>query len=351
MKLALPPRVPFEEILVFTQNLSTMVKAGVSLGEALPALSHNTEQKTMRRVLIDVAGRVEKGGTLSESLARYPKIFPVLYTSLIEVGEQSGRLSEVLSQLFLQLKKTHDLRAKVRGALIYPTFVVSAMIVIGTLMLIFVVPKITVIFSDVNVTLPLPTRILISVSHFFQNHALLILAGLPVLVIGLILLARQPPVRFRLHQFFLVLPIFGSIAKKINLAAFTRTLSSLIKTDLPIVQSFKLTAPTLGNVLYQQALTASESRLAKGETMAAILNDWPRLFPPLVIQMISTGEKSGSLDSILEETADFYERQVSEIMTNLPSLLEPILIILLGIGVAGIALAIMMPMYSLTQAF
>lgn len=351
MKLSLPIHVPFEEILIFTQNLSTMIRAGVSLGEALPALSQNTEHKTLRRILIDIAANVERGNTLAMSLARYPKIFPVLYTSLIEVGEQSGRLSEVLAQLFLQLKKTHDLRAKVRGALIYPTFVVSAMIIISILMLIFVVPKITGIFSDVNVTLPLPTRILIAISHFFQNHALLILAGLPLVVIGLAIVARQPPVRFRLHQLLLILPIFGSIAKKINLAAFARTLSSLIKTDLPIVKSFKLTAPTLGNVLYQQALVAAEGRLAKGETVASVLSGSPNLFPPLLIQMISTGEKSGALDSILEETADFYERQVSETMTNLPSLLEPILIILLGIGVAGMALAIIMPMYSLTQAF
>ena len=147
------------------------------------------------------------------------------------------------------------------------------------------------------------------------------------------------------------MPIIGPISKKINLAAFARTLSSLLKTDLSLVDSFRLTSPTLGNILYQEAIISAQGRLAKGDTVASTLDEWPRLFPPLVQQMIATGEKSGSLDSILEETADFYERQINEIMTNLPSLLEPILIILLGIGVAGMAMAIIMPMYSLTQAF
>lgn len=349
-KFSLPTRVPFDEVLIFTQNLSTMIRAGVSLGEALPALSQNTEHKTLQRILTEIAASVEKGQGFALSLARYPTVFPLLYTSLIQVGEESGKLSEQLAQLFLQLKKTHDLRAKVRGALIYPTFVVSAMIIIGTLMMIFVVPKITSIFTEVNVKLPLPTRILIAISGFFQQQAWLILLALPVLIIGIIYLTRRPAIRYRLHYLLLRLPIIGPISKKINLAAFARTLSSLLKTDLSIVESFKLTAPTLSNVLYQEAITKAQDRLARGETVANVLADWPKLFPPLVRQMITTGEKSGALDTILEETADFYERQVSETMSNLPSLLEPILIILLGIGVAGLSVAIIMPIYSLTEA-
>lgn len=343
-------RVSPVEKVFFTQNLQVMVRAGLPLATALKTIATQTNHRGFAEVLGEIAAEVERGIPLSDGLAKYPKIFSDLYVNMVRAGEKSGKLDEVLVQITNQLRKNHALVSKVRGALTYPIIVVIAMVGIGIGMMIFVVPKISQVFADVNAQLPLPTRILIATSNFLVDHGWWVLAGAILLIIALGRGVRTAKGRLLWHGLILRLPIISSIVKKINLAKFSRTFSSLLKTDIPIVQAFHITSSTLGSVLYRNAIETASERVKKGVAVAAILRDYPRLFPPLITQMTAVGEETGTLDTILTELAEFYEEDVDRTMSNLATIIEPILMILLGFGVGGMAVAIILPMYSLAQA-
>lgn len=343
-------RVKMVEKVFFTQNLQVMVKAGLSVSVALKTLAMQTSNKNFQTILIDLHQKVDKGNALADALALYPKVFPELFINMVRAGEKSGKLEEVLLQLTVQLRKSHTLIAKVRGAMTYPVIVVTAMVGIGIAMMVLVIPKITGIFEEVNATLPLPTRILIGISDFTINNGVWLAIGFVVLVILFIKTIHTKKGRFIWHGLLLKLPIIAQILRKINLAKFSRTFSSLIKTDIPVVQSFQITASTLGNAHYRQAIENAAERVKKGVQMATILGEYPKLFPPLVVQMVSVGEETGTIDTILDELANFYEEDVDRTMSNLTTILEPVLILLLGAGVGGMAVAIILPIYTLTQS-
>ena len=350
-KLPFFNQVKMVEKIFFTQNLQVMVKAGLSVSIALKTLAQQTTNKAFQIILIDLHQRVDKGDSLADSLALYPKVFPELFVNMVKAGEKSGKLEDVLLQLTTQLRKSHALIAKVRGALTYPIIVITAMIGIGIAMITLVIPKITGIFEEVNATLPLPTRILIAISDFAVAHGL-ILAGLSIaMAIIFVRLIHSPRGRFIWHGLLLSLPILAPILRKINLAKFARTFSSLIKTDIPVVQAFQITASTLGNSHYRAAVESAAERVKKGVQIATILKEYDKLFPPLIVQMVLVGEETGTIDTILEELAAFYEDDVDRTMSNLTTILEPVLILILGLGVGALAVSIIMPIYSLTQSF
>lgn len=343
-------RVTPAEKIFFTQNLQVMVRAGLSVGVALKTLSQQTSNKAMRSVLLEVYTKVDRGIPLSDALADHPKVFSELYVNMVRAGEKSGKLEDVLAQLTTQLRKSHALISKVRGALTYPIIVVCAMIGIGIAMIVFVIPKITGMFSEVNATLPLPTRVLIAVSDFTVEHGLWLAVGAIILAVAFVRIIRTKSGRRHWHAFLLKLPIMAPIIKKVNLAKFCRTFSSLMKTDIPIVQAFQITATTLGNAGYRDATERAAELVKKGVAIAAIIREHPKLFSPLMIQMVAVGEETGSLDTILEELSGFYEEDVDRTMSNLSTIIEPILMLMLGVGVGGLAISIIMPIYSLTQA-
>ena len=328
-----------------------MVKAGVPLTSALKTLSLQANGKYLQQVLLDIEERIEKGQTLAEALRPNEREFGHLMVNMIAAGESSGRLEEVLGQIYIQMTKDHEIVSRVRSALIYPAIVVTAMIVIGTGMMIFVIPKLTEIFKQSNVVLPLPTRILIAISDFMSAYALFLVPGVMLITAAFFWAIRRSPGKEIWHRFLLVLPIVGTIVKKINVARFSRTVSSFLKTDIPIVQTLNTTASVLSNVHYQNALLETARRVTKGVTMSETLKSWPKLFNPTIIQMIAVGEQAGSLDDVLVEAATFYENEVGQTMTTLPSLLEPILMVLLGLGVGSMAVAVILPLYKLTEAF
>ncbi len=342
-------RVKTVEKVFFTQNLQVMVKAGLSVSLALKTLAQQTNNKSFRDILMDLHARVDKGNTLADSMANYPKVFPEVFINMIRAGEKSGKLEEVLLQLTTQLRKSHALIAKVRGALTYPVVVITAMIGIGIAMMVLVIPKITGIFEEVNATLPLPTRILMSTSDFMIAHGPILAVAFIVLAIIFWRIIHTKKGSFIWHGFLLKMPIIAPILRKINLAKYARTFSSLIKTDIPVVQSFQITASTLSNSHYRQVVEEAAEKVKKGIQIAAILGEYPKLFPPLVVQMISVGEETGTIDTILDELANFYEEDVDRTMSNLTTILEPILILILGAGVGGLAVSIILPIYSLTQ--
>src|SRR3989338_10793286 len=342
--------IKLSEKIFFVQQLGIMIKTGISLAVALRTLAEQTSSKRFKRILQDLQAQVEKGSLLSKSLEKYQRTFGELFINMVAAGEESGKLEDVLNQLFIQMKKDHDIVSKVRGAMIYPAVVVVMMVVIGTAMMVYVVPNIAGVFKELNVELPLPTRILIFISDGLLNYGLYLVVALAVIITALSMYFRTPNGKKVLHTLILRTPIMGGIVKKINLARFCRTLSSLLKTDIPIVQSFEITSRILGNVIYRKALIEAKEHLKKGISIKQSLDGYKEFFPPVVLQMIAVGEETGALDDILEESAIFYEEDVDQIMNDLPSLIEPLLITVLGVGVGGMAVAVIMPLYSISEA-
>jgi len=343
-------RVPLKERLFFVQNLSIMLKAGISLSTALKTLSQQTTNKYFIKILTDVSISVEKGSSFANSLRPYRKIFGNLFISMVEAGEISGKLEDVLKQLFIQMKKEHTLISKVKGALTYPAVIIMAMFGIGTFMIIVIVPKITSMFTEMDVELPLPTKILINVSNAIINHGIITSISFIVFVVLLIKILKTNKGKYIFQTVLLKMPIISPIVKKINLARFARNISSLLKTDIMIIKTFQITANVLGNLHYRQALMEMSQKIKKGGKLSEVINVYPQLFPPVVTQMVTIGEDTGELDNILVELAEFYEEEIDQIMENLPSIIEPLLILLLGLGVGSMAVAIIMPMYSITTA-
>jgi type IV pilus assembly protein PilC len=343
-------RVSLKDKLFFVQYLGIMLRAGISLSIALKTLAIQTENKKFSKVINDMSESVEKGVSLTESLRPHVKVFGELFVNMVEAGELSGKLEDVLNQLYVQLKKNHELISKVKGALTYPVVIVFAMVGIGIFMMIFIVPKLTSMLLEFGSELPLPTKILIAVSDALMNNGLLSLVGFILFVLIFIKTLKTYKGKFFFQTILLKMPIISPIIKKINLARFSRTVSSLLKTDIMIIKTFEISANVLGNLHYREAILVMSEKIKKGSQINEVISLYPKLFPPIVEQIVSVGEQTGELDSILTELADFYEGEVNKIMDNLPSIIEPILILALGLGVGGMAVAIIMPMYSMSAA-
>ncbi len=342
-------RIPFVQKTLFIHNLSIMIKAGLSLVAALKVLVEQIEHRGLKKITREITEQVEKGREFSAVLVEYPRLLPNVYVCMIAAGETSGKLEEALSQVAEQMKKSHELTARIKGALIYPGVILVAMIGIGAEMMLFVLPKIIVMFDDFNTELPLPTRILIAVVDFSEDNALYILAGLVACVILCIWLMRKPTVRARVHRVTVRLPIAGRIIQQINLAQGTLTLSSLLRSSLPIVEAVRVTADVESNLTYRQAWLEVSEALKKGETLSQLLGRYPRLFPPMTIGMVRVGEESGQVEGMLKELAEYYAAEVDTIMRNFATIIEPVMILIMGLSVAGIAVAVILPMYSLAQ--
>lgn len=344
MKLS---KVPLKERLFFVQHLSLMLKSGISLAIGLRTLSKQTDNKLFYKILNDLADKVEKGSSFSEALRPYTNIFGELFISMIEAGELSGKLENVLLELFVQMKKEHAIISKVKSALTYPLVIMFVMVGMGIFMMVVVIPKLTAVFIEMNIELPFATKVLVATSDFVSNNVVLTLVGLVVFVFTYVRLLKIDKFRFQVHRMMLNLPVIGIIIKKINLARFARTISSLLKTDIMIIKTFMITSNVLGNMLYQAALQDMAEEIKKGSQLHDVIGKYPKLFPPVVNQMVAIGEETGELDNILVELAGFYEEEINQIMESLPSIIEPLLILVLGIAVGGMAIAILMPMYSI----
>lgn len=343
--------VPHVQKIVFVHNLYVMTRAGLSIVDSLKILSAQMENKKLQTLILGVKAQVEKGRQLSEALSDYPKLFPPLYVSMIEAGETAGKLEDALNQVSSQMKKSQMLASHVRGALIYPAVILVAMTAIGLEMTFFVLPKIIGMFNDFHAALPLATRILIAFVKFMEAYGVIVILATVLFIFFLLWLLRKPAVKHVVHGFNLHLPIAGGIIKKINVASFTLTLSSLLSSTIPIVEAVAITSRVQTNVRYREALVVVSESLKKGLPLSEILSQFRLLFPPLVTQLILVGEETGQLEKMLAELADYYQEEVDTTMKNFSTIIEPVIILLLGLGVAGIAVAVIMPIYSLAQSF
>lgn len=341
-------RIPLKEKLFFVQHLGLMLRSGISLSSALKTLSLQTKNKKFVAILNDVAARVEKGNSFAESLSAHKSVFGELFVSMVEAGELSGKLESVLAQLFIQMKKENTLISKVKGALTYPAIILLAMFGIGAFMITMIIPKMTSMFTEMNVELPLPTKILIGISDGIVKHGFLSAIALVAFVVLIYYTLKTQRGKYLFQTLLLNTPIISPIVKKINLARFARNISSLLKTDIMIIRAFQITANVLGNLHYRAALMEMSQKIKKGGKLSETVAAYPKLFTPVVTTMIAVGEETGELDNILMELASFYEEEVDLIMENLPAIIEPLLILFLGAGVGGVAVAIIMPMYSIT---
>ncbi|HLD00022.1 MAG TPA: type II secretion system F family protein [Patescibacteria group bacterium] len=348
-KLTLFGRVSLVDKIFFTQNLQVMIRAGVSLSKALKILSDQMENQTFKEALETIRDKVESGQPLSKGLELYPKIFPEIFVNMIGAGELSGKLEETLGELLQQMKKDHELVSKIRGAMTYPAVIFVVMIGVMIAMLVFIIPNLTSIFVELKAQLPLPTRIVIAMSDFLRTQGILLAIVLAVLGVLFMRYIKTTSGKKIWHAFLLKLPIFGNIIKKVNLARFSRTLSALLKTDIPIVQSFEITSKVLANYYYKQSILEASVQVKKGSSIVETFSKYPKLYPPVINQMILVGEETGTLDSILTTIAAFYEEDVENVAKNLSSIIEPVLIVFLAGGVGGVAVAVMVPMLDLVN--
>ncbi len=341
--------VPLKEKMVFTRNLAVMVSSGLTVSRAIRNLSVQTQNKAFKKILLSVYDEVQAGRTLADGMAKYPRVFNELFVNMISVGEISGNLEEILDILALQLEKEHDLLSKVRGALIYPSVIVVAMIGIAVLMLTYILPQIIGVFKDMDVKLPATTLFIMAMSDFLRNNAILSTGIFVGAIVGTKLFAGTAPGKRFFALTFLYLPIVGGIIIKVNCARFARIYSSLLKSGIPVVHGLTIVSKTLGNVYYKDALAEAIAEVQKGVELSKIIAKYPHIFPILVTQILEVGEETGKTEVVLQRLAEFYEEEVSQITKNMSSIIEPILMLLIGGGVGFFAVAMLQPMYSVLE--
>ncbi len=343
-------KVPFKEKIIFTRQLAVMIRAGLSIIKALAALQRQTENVYFKEVIESMMKQIEGGKTLSKTMVQYPKVFPEVYTAVVRAGEETGQLADVLLNLADQQEKEADLISKVTSAMIYPAIIFLALIGVGFLVVFFVLPNLQTIFADSGQKLPLLTRLLMGFSHFARKYFFL-MAGAGV---GLFFLLRywisRDSGRLVFDKLKITLPIFGNLTKKVYMARFARTMAMLIKASLPILDSIRIIRKTINNVHYNGAFTRIEKAVESGKSLSGAINK-EKLFPTMVAQLANLGEESGTLDSVLLEVATFYDKEVDTISRNLSTLLEPLMLIIMGIGVGFVVAAVLGPIYGLVQNF
>lgn len=339
-------RITAKDKVIFTRQLGTMVKSGLPIVQALHILADQTSNKRFEEVITGISTDIEGGSNFSSALAKHPKIFDKVYINLVRSGEASGKLDETLERLAIQQEKSYRLAGKVRGALLYPAFVVVAMAVATILMLIVVIPPLKNIFAGAGADLPLPTRVLIALSDALLSYWYIFLAIAVIAVIGLRAYLVSPAGRFAWDRLKLRLPVFGSLFKKIYISRMTRTLATLVGGGVPILEALEIVSDSVGNQVYANALKEAATQVEAGVPLSTPLKANPA-FPALVPQMISVGEQTGKMDQVLGKLADFYDEEVDTVVKNLSTLMEPIIMVILGIGVGGLLIAILMPIYSL----
>ena len=343
-------RVKIKDIVIFSRQFSVLISANVSMVQAIKILIDQTSNITLKMVISEVADEVDAGSTLSEALGKRPNVFSNFYISVVRSGETSGKLDEVLSYLADEMEKDYDMMSKIKGAMIYPAFVLSSLIAVGVVMMVFVVPKLTAILTESGGELPLTTRILIGTSGFMQKYWWLLI----VIVVGLASAFRwyvkRPQGKRQLDFIKLRLPIFGHLFQLIYLVRFTRSMNTLIVGGVTIDNSLKVAAEVVGNKIYQELIEETIKEVEDGNSISSVFIN-SKTIPKMVSQMLSIGEKTGKMDVILERITNFYGREISNMVANLMALMEPLIMVVMGVAVGVMVAAVILPMYNLASNF
>ncbi len=349
-KIANFATVPLKEKIAFIQNLDLLLKSGVSAPRAMRIISKQTSNKKFRNTLDLMAGNVEAGKSLHETMSDFPKIFSHIFVSMVEVGEISGNLEKSLEYLRIQLQREADLKSKTKGAMIYPGVIISAMLIIGIALAIFVLPSLTATFKDFDTQLPFTTKLVIGFSDFMAGNAALVIGGLIGLVVGFIAFMRTAVGGRLLDTFLLNMPLINPVVKKINMARFSRILGSLMKSGISVVQGLSVTSQAMDNVYYREVLLEAAEAVKVGKPLTQALGEHQKLFPFIVTQMLSIGEETGNLENILDQLAEHFEAEVDDTMKNMSSIIEPLLLLVIGGVVGFLALALISPIYNISNS-
>lgn len=341
-------RVTSKDVVVFSRQLSVMISASVSIVRALRSAARQTTSSRLHEIVLDVANEVEGGVRLSDAFNKYPGVFGTFYVNLIRSGETSGKLDEVLQYLADQQERDYDLRQRVRGAMTYPVFVLTMLFLVGTIMMIFVVPKLTEVLRESGATLPVTTRMLILVSDFFVRFWYVVLGAVVALVLGTRAAYHTPAGKRLLDALLLRIPIFGPLLRRIYVTRITHSLATLIEGGVDMVTSLKVVSGVVGNETYRAGLIRTVQAVAAGESMAAVWKTRKEI-PDMVTQMVAVGEETGRLQQVLSRLTDFYTREINAVVANLSTVIEPVIMVLMGVAVGGLVSAIILPMYTLAQ--
>ncbi|MEK7349053.1 MAG: type II secretion system F family protein [Candidatus Eisenbacteria bacterium] len=350
-KMALPgmgPGVTTRDLAIFTRQFATMINAGLPLVQCLDILSKQTEKEPFRQVIAAVMREVEAGNTLAESLGKKENqgVFDELFVNMVEAGEAGGILDEILMRLATFIEKAEALKRKVQGAMVYPGVVMTVALVATSFMLIFIIPTFARMFTGFGAELPLPTKIVMGLSSFLRSYWWALLLGIVGTGVGIQRYYLTERGHLEIDRLLLKIPVLGDVLRKGAVARFTRTLGTLISSGVPILTGLEITARTAGNRVIQEAIMAARASIREGETIAAPLRE-SKVFPPMVVQMISVGEETGALDDMLTRIADFYDSEVDTAVDALTSLIEPIMIVFMGGIVGGMVVAMYLPMFKL----
>ena len=343
----LPKKVKLKDIAVFSRQFATMISSGLSLLRTLNILSEQTENPTLQKTIASLRDDVERGSSLSAAMSKHPKVFSVLYTSMVRAGEEGGQLETVLVRLAEGFEADYKLRQKIKSAMTYPIVVAGIAVLLLTAMLLFIVPNFAGMFEGLGGELPLPTQILVNLS----NQAKFIIPAIAVLLIGGTIAYRRlrrsnAGFRYRADRLKLKIPVFGDLFTKVGVSRFSRTLALLLRAGVPVLQALDIVADTTGNEVLARAALDVKEAVRGGESMSGPLQNSP-VFPPMVVQMIAVGEDTGALDAMLDKVADFYDQEVESTTESLTALLEPIMIAVLGALVGGMVIALYMPMFKI----
>ena len=341
-------RIGFKDVAIFSRQFATMINAGLSLLRSLSILADQTDSPALAKVILEIKGDVEKGTSLSQAMEKHPKAFNHLYTAMVKAGEVGGVLDDTLIRLADTLEAQAELRAKIKSAMMYPVAVFGLVVVIVTAMLIFVVPMFESLYADLGGTLPVPTRMLLLISGGLTKFwYLFILAGVGTWALFKAWVKTESG-RATFDAIKLKIPVFGNLIHKTALARFSHTMASLTRTGVPILQAMDIVTETAGNAVVAKAVQDVKASVSEGESIAAPLQSHP-VFPPMVVQMIAVGEETGALDTMLEKIGEFYDAEVQAMVEGLTSLIEPLLIVVLGATVGGMLISLYLPMFKIVE--
>jgi type IV pilus assembly protein PilC len=340
-------KVKLSEKILFTKNLSGMLKAGLALSRALQVLSRQTKNKFLQKIIETLSETIDKGGTFSDGLAKYPKVFSALFVSMVRAGEESGGMPNALTEIGTNLEKSYALNKKIKSAMMYPSIILCAIFLIGILMFIYVVPTLTNTFKDLGTKLPASTQFVVDLSDLINNHIILLILGIATIVFLGILAMKMPRTKRGIDWLVIRLPVIGTIVQEMNAARTTRTMSSLLSSGVTIGRSISITKEVLQNVYYKKIMEDVQLVVEKGGTMSSIFKAQTKLYPVMVGEMIEVGEETGKLGDMLLEVALFYEGEVDAKTKDLSTIIEPVLMIFIGAAVGFFAVSMLSPMYSI----
>ncbi len=340
-------KVKSDELVMLTRNLGSMLKAGLPLSRALSVIERQSKNPRTKGTMTRLRESINKGDPFHVGLQSFPETFSPLYVAMVRAGEESGGMVSALQTIALQLQRSSSLKKKIKGAMIYPAIVISVMCLIGVLMMIYVVPTLTATFKQLSIELPLSTRIIIGLSDFLSENGMLTLAGVILFVLGVIGISRTGTGKRVIHYTIIHLPVIGNLVKQTNSAYTARTLSSLLSAGVDVISAITITEDVVQNVYYKEVLRLAATRVEKGSPLSETFIENEHLYPILVGEMVSVGEETGQISNMLVEIADFYETEVEQKTKDLSTIIEPVLMVVIGVGVGFFALAMIAPIYSI----